>query len=632
MSKRIVLEKLTLIGFRKDYVIKFKKGLNYISGPMSTGKSSIVEMINYAFGSEKHKNYIEIKNSCSDVQLEFYIGDEKFKIIRPLFDFERPIKLFCWEKDKQDYKKEFKLLEIDSPKNEKSLSAFLLKQLSLTNIIVANQPFSFRDLFKYSYISQSQIDSENLLQEKTWGPNIKRKPTFEIIFNIYDELLGALKQNEKDKIKEINLLKTKESGVYEFLKELKFLDLEEPHEKKRILKNLLSSKKEELQKIKNEGKFDDSFTMELEKDIIGCKEKISKLEINTNEKTLYINKLILLRNQYTSEIDKIEFIIEGGIALRGYTFQVCPSCLNELVEKEGCSLCGSELDSLSDQEIKVFKSELRRLKIKFKNIVHFIEKQNIQLENLITEKENTELELNRMQRRIDDLRNQYISPFVEQIEYINFQIGDINSEIEQLEKNLIVYGHLANLRKKIFDEGINLEKIGDEIAKKEEALVTKEDIIKSLNTKFNAILEGFCFPKLSNAYIKESNYLPYVRGVKYDQIGSLGAVTMITIAYFLAIALQETNNKNHTGLLIIDSPRKNLGADAKNDDEFKDESIFNSIIKYFIQVGKDNEEEIQLIVINNGYPKFLNKKDLIIEFDGVGTGKLPYGLIDDIKG
>ncbi|MCQ6547105.1 hypothetical protein NPX94_28220 [Bacillus wiedmannii] len=290
------------------------------------------------------------------------------------------------------------------------------------------------------------------------------------------------------------------------------------------------------------------------------------------------------------------------------------------------------MDSLSDQEIKVFKSELRRLKIKFKNIVHFIEKQNIQLENLITEKENTELELNRMQRRIDDLRNQYISPFVEQIEYINFQIGDINSEIEQLEKNLIVYGHLANLRKKIFDEGINLEKIGDEIAKKEEALVTKEDIIKSLNTKFNAILEGFCFPKLSNAYIKESNYLPYVRGVKYDQIGSLGAVTMITIAYFLAIALQETNNKNHTGLLIIDSPRKNLGADAKNDDEFKDESIFNSIIKYFIQVGKDNEEEIQLIVINNGYPKFLNKKDLIIEFDGVGTGKLPYGLIDDIKG
>ena len=38
---------------------------------MSTGKSSIAEMINYAFGSEKHNAYIEIRDSCKEVELEF---------------------------------------------------------------------------------------------------------------------------------------------------------------------------------------------------------------------------------------------------------------------------------------------------------------------------------------------------------------------------------------------------------------------------------------------------------------------------------------------------------------------------------------------------------------------------------
>ena len=91
MKTRIKLESLTLIGIRKNYSVQFKDGFNLISGPTSTGKTSILEMIDYALGAKSHKSYIEIGNSCSQVELVLYIGKEKYLIRRQLFNFTAPV-------------------------------------------------------------------------------------------------------------------------------------------------------------------------------------------------------------------------------------------------------------------------------------------------------------------------------------------------------------------------------------------------------------------------------------------------------------------------------------------------------------------------------------------------------------
>lgn len=634
MFKNIYLERLTLIGFRKNYTVEFKEGLNFISGPTATGKSSIVEMINYALGSENHKAYIEIKKSCSDVELEFFIGENKFKIVRPLFDFNRPVKLYRWNITEGNYERRFDLLEIDSPSNERSLSAFLLKEMGLPNIKVVNQNFSFRDIYKYCYVNQSSIDSENLLMEKHWGASIKRKPTFEIIFGIYNELLGDLKQQKKIKQEEIGVLEKKREGVSEFLANLKILDIQNYFDEKVKLNGLIQDKKQKLIQLKCQGKYDNKETMNLETIILQLKDEINNIDAESLEKEKYIRKLLLLRNQYVSEIQKIEYIIEGATILNKFSFELCPSCLNLLEPKNGCNLCGSEMESLTEEEIKVFKSELRRVKIKSSELMNFIENQYILIDKLKKSRSGLYFILQSEQNKLDHIRNQYISPYLEQIEQINFEIGNLTNDVNQLDNNLAFMNEFSKLNEAISDEKKLLSKIEKRISDIEENQLTKMDIISSLSDIFSRILEQFSFPKLENAYISEGDYLPYVRGVKYNELGSGGAVTMITIAYFLSIALLKIKNKIHPGILIIDSPRKNLGADAKNDDEFKDEAIFNSIIKTFISIYTQQDceiEKIQLIIINNGDPEFLDENDLIVEFDGKGTRGLPYGLIDDIE-
>ncbi|WP_340030826.1 hypothetical protein NSQ20_21295 [Paenibacillus sp. FSL K6-1122] len=389
--------------------------------------------------------------------------------------------------------------------------------------------------------------------------------------------------------------------------------------------------------MKKSGTYDKGLTLILENSIISLKEKVTTIAVLIAEKDKYVNKLLLLRNQYSGEIQKIEFILEGSIILKSYEFSSCPSCLNPINSKSGCNLCGSEHTDLTEQEILTFRSEARRLTRKYNSLVAFIDLQRKAIVEFQNEKKVIEEELHEKQRELDHLRNHYLSPYLEQIQQINYEIGKVNSSLDQLEKNSYVINQFSIISQNILDEEKQRDSLKSTIDSLEKEKISKSDLIQNLSDLFSDILEGFSFPKLNSAFIKESNYLPYVRGVKYDELGSGGAVTMTTMAYFLSIALLVFKNKNHLGLLIIDSPRKNLGADSEVDDEFKDEEIFNSIVKYFDSLNSKNlkddtcVEEIQLVIINNGHPDFIKDDDIIVKFDGKGTGKLPYGLIDDIE-
>ena len=161
MKPRLRLDSLTLLGSRKNYVVSFKDGFNLISGPTSTGKTSILEMIDYALGAKSHKAYIEIGNSCSHVELVIDIGTERYQIRRQLFDFNAEVIVSDWNEEKQKFLF-YNRFEVDVPSNPNSLSAFLIEKLGLANLSIRGQAFSFRDIYKYCYLKQTEIDNEEI--------------------------------------------------------------------------------------------------------------------------------------------------------------------------------------------------------------------------------------------------------------------------------------------------------------------------------------------------------------------------------------------------------------------------------------------------------------------------------------
>ena len=79
----LTLIRLAIVKPGDVYDVHFRVGVNIIAGPISTGKSSIFQLIDYAFGGSRKPSYEEIAE-CSDVLLECVISGEVLTIRRSL--------------------------------------------------------------------------------------------------------------------------------------------------------------------------------------------------------------------------------------------------------------------------------------------------------------------------------------------------------------------------------------------------------------------------------------------------------------------------------------------------------------------------------------------------------------------
>ncbi|MEP3338629.1 MAG: hypothetical protein ABJN73_04065, partial [Nonlabens ulvanivorans] len=560
---RLKLNKLTLVGDEKNYQVEFKDGLNFITGPISTGKSTILELIDYCLGKKRHKDYDEVRRRCKYAALDLFLNDDRFLIERPLFAFDLPVKVYNWINDRNEFADDFDFFIVTMPKEENSLARFLQEKIGLPELRLSGQTFSFRDLFKYCYISQPKIDSENILEEKNYAQAFKRKPTLEIIFNSLNQLLNELKNDKKEQNLILDGLLDRKEVIVSFLRDVELFSSPKDNDDRKV--SLISERAEylsELMEIKNDGKLNDDNTRSLEFQLFKFRNEKDKIIEEENEVEKYISKLNLLQNQYSNEIIKLDYLILSNGKLKSIEFTSCPSCNSEIENRghESCNLCGSLLTEFNEDEEKAIKLERRRLNNRLNSLIDFIGQQK---QFLITkERARTNLlkEINSIEEKINAIQKQFISPFIEKIEILNRKIGEIDKKIENLEVSANVQEELAVLADNIQVNENKLGLIRSQIKDIEDDSTDFSNIIHQLSTIFYKTLESFDFPKLNNAYINDTNYLPYVRGTKYDEIGSLGAVTLINVAYFLSILELSLSLKTsyHPKILLLDTVCKNL--------------------------------------------------------------------------
>ena len=309
-----------------------------------------------------------------------------------------------------------------------------------------------------------------------------------------------------------------------------------------------------------------------------------------------------------------------------YDYLYCPNCMKPLSKHTNtdCQICGKTMDEVVEN-IALLRAE-RISNVKKRNeIDKHIREQELKEETIENEIKKLSQVLSKNNRILSELTEQFINPYVEEIGLINLKIGEHYKELDELKKNLDFIKELNRLTLLLVQKQKEVDALDTKIKTKKSSS-DKDEVLIGLSSTFSNILKSFKFPKLSDSFINKNNYLPYVRGKKYNDIGSLGAVTLITMAYYLSILLEsKSEDLNHLNLLMIDTPRKNLGSSSKEKD-FQDDEIYHAVIRYLIQVCEDNDDDLQLIIVNNGYPDFLPNDNLVAEFSS--NGKV--GLIDDI--
>ena len=215
---------------------------------------------------------------------------------------------------------------------------------------------------------------------------------------------------------------------------------------------------------------------------------------------------------------------DGYFAFSQYEFAYCPNCLKLLHTSSSthdvCCLCGNE-KSESSSELLILEKEIKQIKRKLTELGKFIETEDKKLDGIIGNERKLQKDLAELEQELQHLYADYDNPQLEQIELLNYEIGQKSRLQYELEQRLKMIEELEGIEKYLEDKNTSIERLRETIRDLSKLTTDKQVLIRTLTSRFTGILKAFEYPKLSNSYIDEKSFLPYVRGNKLTILAAL---------------------------------------------------------------------------------------------------------------
>lgn len=636
--KQIHLNQLVIKGISKDYSVTFKNGLNIISGEISTGKSSVLEFIDYCFGAQNHPLYQEIQHKARTVLLEFYIDKDEYVIERQLFSSKGTANIHFCSISKLETKHDVLEVNASQKKDSTSISSFLLEKAGIGQIPLKQAPkqdasainiMSWRDIMWLCYLESSRVAGENLLFESIQMKNIKLKQVFDVLFGIHSERLAVICSQIDDAEEDIKKRNESLITLTNFIKMEDIPDLKALDENEFVLNNNISSAKSRLSEITKTLQGSSDIAKEIVTDIELMRRELQQVRTEIRNATTTIGRLIPLRGQYADDISKLNFLAEARKLIDPLRLSRCPLCLTHIKEndnKDLCPVCGG-VTPQEDILIDVSK-EIRTVEQKLKELNEYSE----ELEKKIRESkiiEETRLsELNRLSEKLDEITKEFVSPYITERDHLVEKLARSERGLQEIQK-------FKKIRNDIYKMDIEKNQLQEHLYKLKEQLEVerkkvpeRKEVFDSISKSFVNNLESCSFPKISDAYI-DNKLVPIIRGIPYRELKSEGAINLASLCWLLSIFKELILKESHPGFLLLDGLQRGIGISAHSEpEEFRDDAIVSGLYSILINITTQNN--VQIIAVD-GHPPSNMDQHVIVRYSGVSS-QPPYGLIDDEVG
>ncbi len=191
---------------------------------MSSGKSTIVEMINFCLGGKLVKTPA-VSSEVLKAQLIVRLNDTEVLIERAISGSNVEV---SWEQDGEMFREMLPLQAADSPvlgEDVFNLSDFLLVRMGIVPIKVRKRKadedselhrLSFRDFYRFSYLDQPHLDSSLFALEQPIKAE-KSKDVLKYILGFQSDALTQLQQALQEKRQEQRSLREAAKQIHEFL-------------------------------------------------------------------------------------------------------------------------------------------------------------------------------------------------------------------------------------------------------------------------------------------------------------------------------------------------------------------------------------------------------------------------------
>lgn len=388
MNKRFTLEKLTVSGGgHLNSIIEFQDGFNLIIGPSNTGKSLIMDCIDYAFGFtprvDKPSKIVDNNNGYTHVELTLKTAGGRVTLDREIGNTKIHVTSSDSLVDSGIYS--------SNHKAKKNISSVLLKLIGIDethNILSsqkgATQQLTWRSILHLFLMKQTDIDRETspLLAPGGMGSTASSAA---LLYLLTTKDANELKKTEDPKISE-----AKRNAVIMYIRDKR---------------NQLLAKREKLehqlayQDIPDIQRLIDTLTAKidsLQKELDTAVAKSKKLmsEIYTqNGKLSECNTVLYnftsLSKQYQSDIKRLGFIVDGQIALSNHPKTMhCPFCDSTLKSEppiDYIAAASVELSKLKSHisELNEAQNSANKQKRKIEEKILSLEVEKTELDHLI---------------------------------------------------------------------------------------------------------------------------------------------------------------------------------------------------------------------------------------------------------
>ena len=595
----------------KDATISFSEGLNVIYGPSDTGKTFIVQCIDFIFGGEVPPKAIPEAKGYDSISLviSHWNSPDELKLTRSLKGGD-----LMFFKEGHSPRK---LSQKHSAKSVDCVSRFLL---SLTNLdgkrVRINKKgdtnsFSFRDLAKLVVVDEEEVIGK--ISPYLSGQYIhktKEQSVFRLLLTgVDDSSIIAIEDSKTSKVRKEAKVEVIQKLIDESTKELDEIGLQLDESAIRQANEDIST---ELENVNAEISAEQNAISVLEKQRRSLWKDHKRAQSQLVDLSELHTRFGLLSYQYRSDLARLDAISETGFRLAQMPEEICPVCgalpkhhrddhMEDTTPEELAKSCASE--SLKIQALIADLSETSR-------------------SNDIQIKAKTEY-AQRIHAELIEANNIIKGELQPRFQALTTKIRELTDGQPVFLRALYLYESVGGFRTQL---GI----LAEEKPQKLDKVFTKlsasdaEEFCKEVEK----VLREWKFPNLDRVTFSESDDDIIISGRKRNSHGKGVRAIMHTAFNMGLLRFCRNQSMPHPGLLVVDSPLV-VYRQANDPNSDPEDEGFSTDVKEAFYRSLSSAVGIQVIVCENDDPPAdINAN--IIHFTGTDEGR--YGFIPRVGG
>ncbi|MET7418919.1 DNA recombination protein RecN [Dactylosporangium sp. NPDC005555] len=628
----IRLRRLRLHSGDRTYDVDFRatddspRPLSVLAGAFSTGKTTVLEFVDYCLGASDHPRHPEIMPKVRAATLEVELSGTPYLIERAVGEPSMFAYVRAGRLDEPGATPPVRR-PLRPASHPESLSSLLLSHCKLEGVRlrdsgVDTDPLSFRDLMWLCFLPNERLDDKDLLFRSVPMKHLKLRQVVDVVFDVHDDHSVEIGRRIRAVEAELSVARAAYRAAEQIVDEQHGGDRDDLEALHRSAKDELAACAQALAALDAQGRADTMFAEELRERHRAAAVEARRAAEELRDRETSLQRMTTLHGSYADDVAKWTMLAEADHLFEPVRVSACPSCLAPLAGGEDrCPACRLPITDGGSIDVT---AELRSAKTRLAELNRYTDELQERLPRLRDAAERAQRAEARAATEVDEATVHTITPFLAQRDALGRRREEAAATLQRALSGLRLVQSLERRAAGILHQMDQVAAYREELAAAgpQARRADRSAVVRRVSERYREILQEWRYPKVADAYLAE-DLTPYMRGEPYTAASS-GGRTLIALAWQLALfEVAWESRSSHPGFLMLDSPQKNLGVADDLADGVTIDRIYQHLERWLAGRGVG----AQIVVADNAPPPAA-ADDVVVRYTR-RPDQPPYGLIDD---